>query len=77
MVLFFHEKKFKNYQTKSGNLSRVEEITKEKLDPWYNKFREFLQSKDLIDKRARIWNADETGFNMGGNKTKVIGHTQR
>lgn len=31
----------------------------------------------LIDKPSKIWNADETGFNMGSNKSKVIGPTRR
>lgn len=52
-------------------------VTKEKIDTWYNSFRDFLCSKDLIDKPNRIWNADETGFNMSNNKCKVIGPTRR
>lgn len=42
-----------------------------------HQFRECLQSKGLIDQSARIWNADDTGFNIGGNKNKVIGPTRR
>ena len=52
-------------------------LTKDKLDPWYTRFREFLQDQDLLDKPARIYNADETGFNMGSKKSKVIGPTRR
>ena len=52
-------------------------VTKEKIDTWYNSFRDFLCSKDLVDKPSRIWNADETGFNMSSNKCKVIGPTSR
>ena len=48
-------------------------VTKDKTDRWYSSFRDFLISKNLIDKPSRIWNADETGFNMGSNKSKVIG----
>lgn len=53
------------------------QLTKDKLDPWYTRFREFLQNKDLLNQPGRIYNADETGFNMGGNKSKVIGPTRR
>ncbi|XP_062593403.1 uncharacterized protein LOC134254888 [Saccostrea cucullata] len=52
-------------------------VTKEKVDAWYDRFRDFLLSIDLIDKPNKIWNADETGFNMGSNKSKVIGPTRR
>ncbi|XP_052219882.1 uncharacterized protein LOC127837083 isoform X2 [Dreissena polymorpha] len=52
-------------------------LTKEKTDLWYNSFRDFLIDKNLIDKPSRIWNADETGFNMGSNKSKVIGPAKR
>ena len=48
-------------------------LTKDKTDQWYSSFKNFLISKNLIDKPSRIWNADETGFNMGSNKSKVIG----
>lgn len=53
------------------------EVTKEKMDAWYDRFRDFLLSIGLIDKPSKIWNADETGFNMGSNKSKVIGPTRR
>lgn len=48
-------------------------VSKERTDKWYCSFREFLISKNIVDKPSRIWNADETGFNMGSNKSKVIG----
>lgn len=53
------------------------QVTKEKMDAWYDRFRDFLLSIGLIDKPSKIWNADETGFNMGSNKSKVIGPTRR
>lgn len=53
------------------------QVTKEKMDAWYDRFRNFLLSIGLIDKPSKIWNADETGFNMGSNKSKVIGPTRR
>ena len=52
-------------------------VTKEKTDEWYRKFREFLAIKELLDKPANIWNADETGFTMGYNKSKVIGPSRK
>lgn len=48
-------------------------VTKDVTDRWYSDFKTFLISKDLLDKPSRIWNADESGFNMGSNKSKVIG----
>ena len=48
-------------------------VTKDMTDKWYSDFRTFLIAKDLLDKPNRIWNADESGFNMGSNKSKVIG----
>lgn len=48
-------------------------VTKDTTDKWYSSFRDFLIKKNLIDKPSKIWNADETGFNMGSNKSKVIG----
>lgn len=53
------------------------QVTKEKMDAWYDRFRNFLLSIGLIDKPSKIWNADETGFNMGSNKSKVIGPIRR
>jgi hypothetical protein len=47
-------------------------VTKDITDKWYSSFRDFLICKNIIDKPSRIWNADETGFNMGSNKSKVI-----
>ena len=32
-------------------------MTKEKIDTWYNSFRDFLCSKGLVDKPSQIWNA--------------------
>lgn len=52
-------------------------VTKEKLDVWYNRFRDFLVAKELINSPGRIWNCDEAGFNMGANKCKVIGPSRR
>ncbi|XP_052233020.1 uncharacterized protein LOC127845885 [Dreissena polymorpha] len=52
-------------------------VTKDVTDNWYLKFRNFLVNKECIDKPSRIWNADETGFNMGSNKSRVIGPAQR
>lgn len=43
------------------------------MDVWYDRFRNFLLSIGLIDKLSKIWNVDEIGFNMGSNKSKVIG----
>lgn len=43
------------------------------MDVWYDRFRDFLLSIGLIDKLSKIWNVDEIGFNMGSNKSKVIG----
>lgn len=51
-------------------------LTKDKVDAWYSKFREFLIAKDLIDKPSRIWNADEAGFSMGSISGNVIGPTR-
>ena len=48
-------------------------VTKDVTDRWYSDFRTFLISKQLLNKPSRIWNADESGFNMGSNKSKVIG----
>ncbi|WAQ98492.1 JERKL-like protein [Mya arenaria] len=48
-------------------------VTKDRTDKWYACFKGFLIRKNLIDKPSRIWNADETGFSMGSNKSKVIG----
>lgn len=43
------------------------------MNVWYDRFRDFLLSIGLIDKLSKIWNVDEIGFNMGSNKSKVIG----
>ncbi|WAR05559.1 hypothetical protein MAR_020928 [Mya arenaria] len=51
-------------------------VTKDRTDKWYACFKEFLISKNLIDKPSRIWNANETGFSMSSNKSKVIGPTR-
>ena len=48
-------------------------LTREKLERWYIGFRNFLTTEELLDKPERIWNADETGFNMGSKTGKVIG----
>ena len=48
-------------------------LTKSKTDRWYANFRDFLISKDLINKPKNVWNADETGFSMGSSAGKVIG----
>ena len=52
-------------------------VTKEKTDLWYSKFRDFLIENNLIEAPSRIWNADEAGFNMGSNKSKVIGPSRK
>ncbi|XP_060563977.1 jerky protein-like [Ruditapes philippinarum] len=52
-------------------------VTKQKTDEWYNRFKDFLIDKELINLPGRIWNADEVGFNMGANKSKVIGPARR
>ena len=52
-------------------------VTKEVTDRWYSNFRYFLVRINCLDKANRIWNADETGFNMGSNKTRVIGPASR
>ena len=53
-------------------------VTKEKkTDKWYIDFRDFLIKINLIDEPSRIWNADETGFNMSSNKCKVIGPSRK
>lgn len=53
------------------------QVTKEKMNAWYDRFRDFMLSIGLIDKPSKIWYADETGFNMGSNKSKVIGPIRR
>ena len=53
-------------------LLKLSKVTKEKTDKWYNDFRDFLIKLSLIEKPSWIWNADETGFNMSSNKSKVI-----
>ena len=45
-------------------------VTKESIDKWFTKFKEFILSSDLQDKPKRIFNADETGG-------KVIGPLKR
>lgn len=50
-------------------------LSSKRLDNWYSSFRNFLMEKDLLDKPDRIWNADETGFQMGSKAGKVIGPT--
>ena len=48
-------------------------LTSERIDKWYSGFRDFLAAKDLLNKPERIWNADETGFQMGSKAGTVIG----
>ena len=48
-------------------------LTKEQMDRWYHDYREFLVTKQLLDKPASIWNADECGFTMGSKAGTVIG----
>ena len=48
-------------------------LTTNEMDRWFSNYREFLISKDLLDKPERIWNADECGFSMGSKAGKVIG----
>ena len=50
-------------------------LTREKIDTWYLEYRNFLISLNLLTEPHRIWNADETGFNMGSKAGKVIGPT--
>ncbi|WAQ95774.1 hypothetical protein MAR_028464 [Mya arenaria] len=52
-------------------------LSKSVIDEWYSKYRNFLISIDCLDKPSRIWNADESGFNMGSASAKVIGPTRR
>ncbi|KAJ8299458.1 hypothetical protein KUTeg_023518 [Tegillarca granosa] len=49
------------------------QLTSERIDKWFSGFRDFLAEKDLLDKPERIWNADETGFQMGSKAGYVIG----
>lgn len=48
-------------------------LTKVQTDRWYNKFRDYLKSVDLLDKPSRIYNADEPGFSTGSVAGRVIG----
>jgi len=48
-------------------------LTKTKLDDWYSSYRYFVNEKDLLNKPERIWNADESRFNLGSIAGKVIG----
>ncbi|WAR12712.1 hypothetical protein MAR_026892, partial [Mya arenaria] len=52
-------------------------LSKSVIDEWYSKYRNFLISIDCLDKPSHIWNADESGFNMGSASVKVIGPTRR
>ncbi|KAJ8299453.1 hypothetical protein KUTeg_023513 [Tegillarca granosa] len=49
------------------------QLTSNRIDKWFSGFRDFLAEKDLLDKPERIWNADETGFQMGSKPGYVIG----
>ena len=51
-------------------------LIKEQTDRWYNKFRDFLMSKDLLNSPSRIYNADETGFSLGSVAGRVIGSSR-
>ena len=48
-------------------------VTTESMDKWFSNYREFLSSRDLLDKGHRVWNIDETEFTMGSKPGKVIG----
>ena len=48
-------------------------VTTGSMDKWFSNYREFLSSRDLLDKGHRVWNIDETGFTMGSKPGKVIG----
>lgn len=48
-------------------------LTKDKVDRWYSKYRDFVVRLGLLDKPKRIFNADETGFSLGCKAGKVIG----
>ena len=39
-------------------------VTTESMYKWFSNYREFLPSRDLLDKGHRVWNIDETGFTM-------------
>lgn len=69
-----------NILSSSENTSlnlKKSKLTREKLDQWYTQFRKFLEDKDLLNQPGKIFNLDEIGFNMGGNKSNVIGLVQR
>ncbi|XP_041361896.1 uncharacterized protein LOC121377863 [Gigantopelta aegis] len=48
-------------------------LTREQVDNWYCRYRDFIIEKGLLESPSRIWNADETGFCMGSTPGKVIG----
>lgn len=52
-------------------------VTKDVTDRWYTHFRNFLVNIWCLDKTSRIWNCDETDFNMGSDKGKVTGPSER
>ncbi|XP_038046939.1 uncharacterized protein LOC119721120 [Patiria miniata] len=54
--------------------SRIK-VTQSKLDRWFDSYYQFVSSLNLLDKPHRIWNADETGFQMGSKSGHVIGPT--
>ncbi|KAH3711978.1 hypothetical protein DPMN_071655 [Dreissena polymorpha] len=46
------------------------------MDKWDSNFRDFLAERDLLNKPEKIWNADETGFQMGSKAGYVIGPSE-
>ncbi|XP_071799787.1 uncharacterized protein [Asterias amurensis] len=55
--------------------SRVR-VTQDKVVEWFDSYREFVSDLQLLDKPHRVWNADETGFQMGSKSGHVIGPTK-
>lgn len=48
-------------------------LTRDTVDAWYTKYRDFVINLGLTDKPSHIFNADESGFSLGSKAGKIIG----
>ncbi|XP_060607819.1 jerky protein-like [Ruditapes philippinarum] len=54
-----------------------ENLPLQKYISYHFLLRDSLISNGCLEKPGCIWNADETGFNIGANKSKVIGPSRK